>query len=130
MLDAFAWFWMGLGVLSGAWIGLRFREPGFLGGYDAWPRRLVRLGHIAFFGTGLLCLGLAGTLSRHPIGEGWARAATWLMVGGAALMPVMCGVCARWRRMVPAFGLPVALIGGSALITWVRIVGLSLEGAR
>src|SRR5258706_550195 len=51
---AFGWGWILLGVLSGALLGLHFHKEKFLGGYDAWPRRMTRLGHIAFFGTGIL----------------------------------------------------------------------------
>ena len=34
-----------VGVVSGATIGLFFHREAFLGGYDTWRRRLVRLGH-------------------------------------------------------------------------------------
>lgn len=108
---------MGMGVLSGAVLGVFFGREGFLGGYDAWRRRLVRLGHIAFFGTGMLCILMAGTLERRPgafAGEGvgsWGEALAWAMVAGAAAMPACCGLAAWRKGLTPVFVLPVVLIG-------------------
>jgi hypothetical protein len=48
------WIGMVLGILSGAFIGLFFHQEHWLGGYNSFPRRLVRLGHISFFGLGIL----------------------------------------------------------------------------
>jgi len=33
----------------------------WLGGYGSWPRRMLRLGHIAFFGLGIINLAFALT---------------------------------------------------------------------
>ena len=55
----FAWIWMLGGMISGAVIGLFFHDPQWLGGFGSWRRRMLRLGHIAFLGTGLLNLGFA-----------------------------------------------------------------------
>ena len=48
--------WAGMlgGVLTGAAIGLFFEREEWMGGYASFPRRLARLGHIAFFGLGFL----------------------------------------------------------------------------
>lgn len=121
VLEAFGWFWIGLGVLSGAGLGVRFREEGFLGGYGAWPRRLVRLGHIAFFGTGILCVLLAGTLQRHELGDGWERCAAWCMAAGAVGMPVCCGIAAFRARWTGLFVAPVLAIGVAVTVVYVRL---------
>ncbi|HYD00330.1 MAG TPA: hypothetical protein VEB22_03820 [Phycisphaerales bacterium] len=125
VLEAFGWTWIGLGVLTGAVLGVFFRRPDFLGGYDAWSRRLVRLGHIAFFGTGILCVLMASTLERRgelfhsgDIGSLAAGPAV-MMAAGAALMPVICGLTAWKRKLTPVFVLPVTLIG--AAVTWVYV---------
>lgn len=72
--------WLGFlgGALSGAVIGLRFHQPEWLGGYDAFPRRMVRLGHIAFFGIGLINILFA--LSAG------AASSTALAIGGGSLV--------------------------------------------
>jgi hypothetical protein len=48
--------WLGLlaGVSSGAVMGLFFQREDWLGGYGSFPRRLIRLGHVSFFGLGLI----------------------------------------------------------------------------
>lgn len=116
-LEAFGWTWIGAGVASGAALGMFFRREGFLGGYDAWRRRLVRLGHIAFFGTGMLCVLMAGTLERRggtlhsgDLGSCAAWAANCMVVG-ALLMPVCCGLAAWRKGLVPVFVVPVVLMG-------------------
>jgi len=40
------------GIVSGAVMGLFFLREEWLGGYSSHPRRLLRLGHISFFGLG------------------------------------------------------------------------------
>ena len=125
VLEAFGWTWIGLGVLTGAVLGVFFRRPDFLGGYDAWPRRLVRLGHIAFFGTGILCVLMAGTLERRADMfhsgdiETLAGGPAALMAAGSTLMPPFCGLAAWKPKLTPVFVLPVALIGGA--VTWVYV---------
>ena len=42
----FAWIWVLGGIISGSCIGLFFYRQDWLGGYDAWERRMVRLGHV------------------------------------------------------------------------------------
>jgi hypothetical protein len=49
-----AWIAILLGLLSGTAIGLKFAGEDWLGGYASWRRRLLRLGHVALIGTGLL----------------------------------------------------------------------------
>ncbi|MEX2317260.1 MAG: hypothetical protein WD669_08915 [Pirellulales bacterium] len=115
----FGWFWITIGLISGAVVGLFFHDPDWLGGYIAWPRRMVRLGHIAFLGTGLLNLGFAGTIAM--LGDLAPRPMTdWLFLIGAVTMPTVCFLSA-WRESFRyLFVIPVgSLIGGAAsLILW------------
>jgi hypothetical protein len=81
------------GAVSGMLVGLRFHRPDWLGGYDAFPRRIVRLGHIAFFGLGLINILFALSVSEvSPAGD-WAS--RFLLVG-AATMSLNCFLTA-WR---------------------------------
>ena len=70
-----AWAAMFVGALSGAAFGLRFDRDRWLGGYGSWPRRMLRLGHIAFFGVAFLNLALAVSAGplRWPIGPSARR---------------------------------------------------------
>lgn len=124
LLEAFGWFWIGLGVLSGAILGMRFRDEKFLGGYSTWPRRLIRLGHIAFFGTGILCVLLASTLQRHHLGDFWESTASWSMLIGAIGMPLCCALAAFRPRATPLFVLPVSAIGLAVTIAYIRLFQL------
>ena len=82
-----AWIGFLLGGISGAIPGLFFHRYDWLGGYTSWPRRLIRLAHIAFFGIGFLNLGLG--LTARSLGIESA-AASILMIVGAATMPLIC----------------------------------------
>lgn len=115
----FAWGWFAAGLLSGAGLGMGFARERFLGGYDAWPRRLARLGHIAFFGTGALCLAMgltAHALGMDPDAMRWAGRLT---IAGAVAMPLVCFLSA-WRKplrhlfILPVFG----LVAGTGLFLW------------
>lgn len=90
--------WCGMlgGVLSGAVIGLFFLKSGWLGGYGSRPRRLVRLGHISFFGIGLLNLFFAlslGPLALPPESARWGSLALLLAL---LTMPTCCFLTA-WK---------------------------------
>lgn len=89
------WLSFFFGAASGALIGLKFHQENWLGGYQSFQRRMVRLGHIAFFGLGLINILFA--LSAAPYaGSAWTRWASALLIVGAATMPTNCFLTA-WR---------------------------------
>lgn len=51
-----AWLWILLGFISGMVMGMFFHRENWLGGYASFKRRMYRLGHILFFGLGVLNL--------------------------------------------------------------------------
>ena len=98
---AFAWIWLLAGLFSGTILGLFFHGESWLGGYGSWRRRMLRLGHVAFLGTGLLNLGFL--LSLEPAGLGEApRLPAACLVLGAVTMPLLCFLSA-WRRVFRHF---------------------------
>lgn len=112
------WAWAGVlaGLLSGAAMGLAFHNDAWLGGYGSWQRRMLRLGHISFFGIAFL--NFAYAITAHIAGAG--PYATWvspLLVAGAILMPTVC-VLAAWRKPLRhLFPMPVvALVSAVALL--------------
>jgi hypothetical protein len=122
--------WIGilLGMTAGAVQGLWFHHPHWLGGYQAWPRRLARLGHISFFGLAFVNLAFWITVrglfpeSTDPLPV-FIAAASYLLVAGAVLMPLVCYLAAWHVRFRLFFPLPVGcllagvcclLIGGLA----------------
>lgn len=90
------WTSMVAGALSGAAIGLFFHKDDWLGGYGSLQRRMVRLGHIAFFGLGILNVLFALSIAVRPLPAlhtPIASAGFWL---AAVTMPACCFLTA-WR---------------------------------
>lgn len=93
---ALGWLMICLGMISGAVMGLHFARADWLGGYDSWPRRLLRLGHIAMLALGILNILFSLTVDRIIL-ETWQRApAAWGFALGGVTMPLVCGLSA-WR---------------------------------
>jgi hypothetical protein len=117
-----AWSAILLGLVAGAVIGLFFARDEWLGGYGSWRRRMLRLGHVAFVGTGLLNLAFA--VSIEWMGAGTVvRVASFLLIVGTATMPVVCLVSACWKPVRHLFFIPVvSLIGAAALCVIGEIV--------
>ena len=116
----FAWTWMLIGMASGAVMGLFFHRDDWLGGFGSWRRRMVRLAHIAFFGTGLLNLGFAlswGSLERAGETDPLLTVASVLLIVGAVAMPTVCYASAWRDRFRHLFFIPVvSLMGGVAAL--------------
>jgi len=113
-----AWIGFLLGGVAGAIQGLYFHDEAWLGGYGSWRRRLLRLGHISFFGLGFVNLAFA--LSRPMLGveRGLAWASTLLIVG-AITMPLLCYLSAFRKPFRHLFFIPVlSVVGGIAVVIW------------
>lgn len=119
--EVFGWLWVTLGFVTGAVMGLRFDRPGWLGGYDAWARRLVRLGHIALVMLGILNILFAFSAARIDLPGGWIAAASWSFIAGGVLMPACCGIAAKWPGAVKLFAGPVVLLIFAGTVTWVGL---------
>jgi len=120
--EAFGWAWIVVGFLAGAVLGVGFSREAFLGGYDAWPRRLLRLGHIALIALGVLNILFAQSVARLALPDPWTGVASLSLIAGAVLMPLCCALAAWHRRFVPLFAAPVvALLLGAG----VTAVGLA-----
>lgn len=124
----FAWCWFVMGVASGTIQGLWFHRDGWMGGYDSWPRRLTRLGHIAFFGTGLLNLCFAITVLLLDLKGFMVQWASPLLIIGAVAMSSVCYLAAWRKPMRHLFFIPViSLMLGVGLMTACLLWG---EGAQ
>ncbi len=92
---AVAWSGFCLGVASGMVMGLwsfdgPLAVPAWIGDYDQTARRFLRMGHIAFFGIGLLNLALASELTRLDLTRrGKRRAAGWMNFANLFLPPAL-----------------------------------------
>lgn len=116
------WVLFSLGGGTGALLGLFFHREDWLGGYGSFPRRLLRLGHIACFGLGLINILFALSVAGHAASP-WSTAASPLLLAGAVTMPLTCFLSA-WRTsfrhafFIPA-GTTIAGILCTVLHLWV-----------
>lgn len=87
------WTSAALGGITGLILGLWSFDgplpvPEFLGEYDDTSRRLARLGHIAFFGLGIMNLLAAPQLERAWLSERSTAVASGLMNFGNIFLPM------------------------------------------
>jgi hypothetical protein len=114
------WLTASLGAASGLIMGFWSFDgplpvPEWLGEYDQTARRLARLGHIAFFGLGILNILVAGELRRLAAVSRSGRVASWAMSFGNVFLPLTLFVAAAYRpakyfMSVPALAVFVALV--------------------
>lgn len=125
--EAFGWVWFVFGMLSGAVLGLGFARPDFLGGYGSWERRLLRLGHISFFGLGLINILFAVSVPRMALPAPWPAIASWSLVVGGVTMPACCALAAWRKPMRNLFPIPVfsLLLGASTTAAGLVLGGVA-----
>lgn len=101
--------WIGLaaGLVFGAIMGPFFLNEHWLGGYTSQRRRLLRLGHVSFFGLAFLNFAFAGTLFLVPFSAKSAWTIGFCLAAGALGMPVCCLLCAWRTRLRLLFPIPV-----------------------
>jgi hypothetical protein len=126
------WVSLATGVLVGFVMGLwsfggPLPVPDRLGDYGDLSRRLARLGHVAFFGVGIINLLLARELPRLSLGRRARRAASVAMNVGNVFLPLTLLAAAFWHPIkylmsVPATAVLVALV--------LVVLGLREEGHR
>jgi len=114
-----AWSAILLGLVAGAVIGLFFARDEWLGGYSSWRRRMLRLGHVAFIGTGLLNLAFAVSVDRMGAGA-VVSVVSLLLIVGTTTMPLVCLLSARWKPVRHLFFIPVACLVGAAALCVIR----------
>jgi hypothetical protein len=86
--------------------------PRWIGEYGDTSRRLVRLGHIAFVGLGIINVLLGQELARSALGPRARRLASRSMVFGNVGLPIALFAAAAWRPvkyLMPAPALAVFL---------------------
>jgi hypothetical protein len=119
---AAAWIGFLCGIVSGAVLGFFFHRDDWLGGYSSYPRRLIRLGHISFFGLGLLNALFALTAALVPMPEMTVHLASIGLLTGAITMPICCFLAA-WRKSFRClFPIPVGSLLAGTLITAINFI--------
>ena len=111
---------MAVGAITGLVMGLWSFDgpvpvPGWLGDYGSTARRLVRLGHIACFGVGILNLLLAAEAERKAFLGSTSRWASRLMNLGNIGLPLGLFVAAvvpptKYLLALPAMAVTISLL--------------------
>ena len=109
------WWLILVAFVSGAVIGLEFHREDFLGGYTSFPRRLLRLGHLALAALGML--NVVYGLSPVSTNAAWhASLAGPLLLGGALAMPLVCFLSAWRKSFRHLFFIPVMLLIAAVIL--------------
>jgi len=113
------WIGLFLGGLAGIVTGLFFHDEKWLGGYGSWPRRMIRLGHISFFGIGLINLAFALTARALEIPSSSLGLPSWFLIVGAVTMPLVCYGSAWKKSFRHLFAVPaLSVTVGIGLFLW------------
>ena len=102
------WSAVVLGVASGAVMGMCFHREWWLGGYGATPRRMIRLGHISFFGMAFLNFSFALTMALVIGDESLSRIGSGGLILATIAMPTVCFFSAFRGISRGLFSVPVS----------------------
>lgn len=110
-----AWVGIWAGFVFGAILGLFFYKEDWLGGYNSWKRRMLRLSHVSLFGIAIINMFFFYTCNfLQAKGAGLA---SMLLVVAAISMPLICILAAFNQKFRHLFFVPVlSLLTGSALL--------------
>jgi len=129
------WSSLALGAATGLILGLwsfdgPLAVPEWLGGYGDTSRRLARLGHIAFFGLGILNLLLAREFPELGLRAGQRRVASVAMSFGNIFLPLTLFAAAAYRPCKYLMPLPaLAVTVAMTLAVWGALRGSNPESS-
>jgi len=115
--ETFGWISVLAGLVMGLYMGLKFQREDWLGGYNAFPRRMVRLAHVALVALGMLNILYAQSAARHNLSGTLAEVASAAFVGAAILMPACCLWIAGRRRNFEFFAAPIGCLATGLILT-------------
>lgn len=110
------WTSMIFGLIAGAVIGLFIHQESFAGGYSSFRRRMMRLGHVAFFALGIINVVFALTISTTGVDLSYPTVASASLVAGAILMPLTCYLTAWKKPFRHVFTLPVICVATALVL--------------
>ena len=102
---------VGVGLVMGLWsFDGPLQPPVWIGEYCDTSRRLVRLGHIAFIGLGLIDILIERELLRSALGRTGRTVASWSMVIGNVLLPIVLFGAAAYRPLKYVMAIPATSV--------------------
>lgn len=110
-----AWIAIYVGFIAGAIQGLFFHNEAWAGGYSSWARRLMRLGHVSFFG--LAFINLAFVFSVQYLHLQPSALQSNLFILALIAMPTICYLSAWKDTFRHLFFIPVgSLLAATTLL--------------
>lgn len=109
----FGWSLILSAFVTGAIIGLFFYRENFLGGYNSFRRRILRLGHIAQAALGMMNV-IAGN-GQIANGVEFPLLAQWSLIVGGISMPAVCFLSAWNPKCRHLFFIPVVSLITAAI---------------
>lgn len=103
----FAFILFMCGIVAGAILGLFFYKDDFLGGYSSFKRRIVRLGHISFFGIGILNVLFYLSAKSLTLSTSELYLSSILFIIAGITMPLVCFLSAYKAYFRHLFFIPV-----------------------
>ncbi len=122
--ETFGWISITSGFVTGTFLGLRFHDDNWLGGYASFKRRMLRLGHISLFGLGAINLLFVLSLPRMSGPPLRFELARWGFLVGGVAMPMCCALTAWRMKLRTLFVVPVASLLTAGLMTLFGVLGL------
>ena len=119
-----AWLWLLLGFVAGMALGMFFHGENWLGGYTSFKRRMYRLGHISFFGLGVVNLLFCLTAQTFSLAGPFVAVASWAFIAGAISMPLCCVVMAHFPKAHLIFAVPVISLIAGGVLTFMEVIKL------
>jgi hypothetical protein len=109
------WWSLVAGIATGLVMGLwsfdgPLPTPAWIGEYADTSRRLIRLGHIAFVGLGILDILIADELTRSSLDARRRLLTSRLMVAGNIGLPIALIAAAWWWPIKYLMGVPAVCV--------------------
>jgi hypothetical protein len=104
-------------VAMGLWMGIRFQQENWLGGYGTLSRRMVRLAHIALAALGILNIEFGRSAGELALSAGAMRGVSIAFMVAAISMPACCLLIAAKVRRFEIFAIPVVSLAAGVLFT-------------
>lgn len=119
--EVFGWLWIIVGITLGMYMGIKFKDENWLGGYSSHPRRMIRLAHIACVALGMFNILFALSFNRINLTENMLGIASGAFIAGAVTMPICCGLMA-WKRIFWwFFPVPVIALFVGTILTFIGL---------
>jgi hypothetical protein len=104
-------------LAMGLYMGMKFQREDWLGGYGSFPRRMVRLAHVALAAIGMLNILFAHGLPRLELSGALLTTASVALMAAAVLMPACCLWMAYRRSHFEIFSAPVLCLATGVGLT-------------